>query len=150
MNGGTNDEKGSGHGKGEQAHSLQNKAAAGKHSRRTLRPAQASKKQRPADGRPCSKTTAADDVGRPLAVQCRLRERVRWCWHSGRRAQTYLTCLSPSYLSPLPVTVSTHSLNFEKPNLAPTYFLCFYFYFPLPLLPHYKFVPEPPLLSLFG
>ena len=37
-----------------QAHSLQNKAAAGKHSRRTLRPAQASKKQ-PADGRPRGK-----------------------------------------------------------------------------------------------
>jgi len=28
--------------------------------------------------------------------------------------------LSPSHLSPLPVTVPTHSLNFEKPNLAPT------------------------------
>ena len=28
-----------------------------------------------------SKTTAAD-VGRPLAVQCRLVEGVRWCWHS--------------------------------------------------------------------
>ena len=37
-----------------QAHSLQNKTAAGKHSRWTLRPAQASKKQ-PADGRPRSK-----------------------------------------------------------------------------------------------
>ena len=33
-------------------------------------------------GRPRSKTTAADDVGRPLAVQCRLMEGVRWCWHS--------------------------------------------------------------------
>ena len=45
-------------------------ATAGEHSRRILRPAQASKKQRPPDGRPRSKTTAAD-VGRPLAVQCR-------------------------------------------------------------------------------
>jgi len=38
---------------------------------------------------------------------------------------------SPSHLSPLPVTVSTHSLNFEKPNLAPTYFFVFLFLFPL-------------------
>ena len=44
-----------------------------------------------------AKITAADDVGRPLAVQCRLRERVRWCWHSGRGAQTYLTCPYPTY-----------------------------------------------------
>ena len=51
--------------------SLLNKAAAGEHSRRTLRQAQASKKQQPAVGRPRSKTTAADEVGRPLAVQCR-------------------------------------------------------------------------------
>ena len=28
-------------------------------------------KQQPAVGRPRSKTTAADEVGRPLAVQCR-------------------------------------------------------------------------------
>ena len=37
------DEKGSGHGKGEQAHSLQNKATAGGHSRQMVCPAQASK-----------------------------------------------------------------------------------------------------------
>ena len=48
--------------------------------------------------------------------------------------------LSPSHLSPLPVTVSTHSLNLEKPNLAPTYFFVFLlFIYPL-LLPHSKFV----------
>ena len=45
-------------------------ATAGGHSRRTLRPAQASNKQ-PAVGRPRSKTMAADKVGLPLAVQCR-------------------------------------------------------------------------------
>ena len=50
-------------------HSLQNKAAAGEQSRRTICPAQASQKQQPA-------------VGRPLAVQCRLVEGVLWCWHS--------------------------------------------------------------------
>ena len=33
------------------------------------------------------------------------------------------TYLSPSHLSPLPVTVYTHSLNLYKPNLAPTYYL---------------------------
>ena len=51
----------------------------------------------------------ADEVGRPLAVQCRLVEGVRWCWPLRRRARTYLR--SPSHLSALPVTVPTHSLN---------------------------------------
>ena len=36
----------------------------------------------------------------------------------------------PPNLSPLPVTVHTHSLNLYKPNLAPHLFLFFYFYFP--------------------
>ena len=119
MNGGKNVE-GSGHGIAKVAgkQSRQNKAAAGEHSRRTIRPAQASKKQQPAVGQPRSKTTAADDVGRPLAVQCRLVEGVRWCWHS--RGGLRPTYLSPSHLSPLPVSVHTHSLNLEKPNLAPT------------------------------
>ena len=49
------------------------------------------------------------------------------------------TYLSPSHLSPLPVTVHTPSLNLEKPNLAPTYFFVFIFIFYL--LPHSKFVP---------
>ena len=53
-------------------------ATAGGHSQQILRPAQASKKQRPPDGRPRSETTAADNVGRPLAVQCRWVEGVRW------------------------------------------------------------------------
>ena len=55
------------------------------------------------------------------------------------KAGSGLLYLSPSHLSPLPVTVSTHSLNLEKPNLAPTYFFCFYFYspfyFPLKIRP---------------
>ena len=38
--------------------------------------------KQPAVGRPRSTTTAADDVGRPLAVQCREVEGMRWCWHS--------------------------------------------------------------------
>ena len=40
-------------------------------------------------------------------------------------------CLPPN-LSPLPVSVHTHSLNLSKPNLAPTYFfvVLFLFYFP--------------------
>ncbi len=74
----------------------QNKPAAGKHSRQTIQPAQASQhNSQPADevgrprtkttadevGRPRSKTTAAE-VGRPLAAQCRLVEGARWCWHS--------------------------------------------------------------------
>ena len=61
---------GSGHGKGEQAHSLQNKATAGKHSRQTLRPAQALKKQTASSWPASQQTTAADVVGRPRhAVQ---------------------------------------------------------------------------------
>ena len=39
-----------------------------------------------------------------------------------RRAGSDLPYLSPSHLSPLPVSVHTHSLNLQKPNLAPTYF----------------------------
>ncbi len=45
------------------------------------------------------------------------------------------TYLSPSHLSPLPVSVHTHSLNLYKPNLAPTYFFLFLFSFSS-LLPH--------------
>ena len=42
-----------------------------------------------------SKTTAAD-VGRPLAVQCRLVEGVQWCWHSkGGLRPTLPVSLSP-------------------------------------------------------
>ena len=75
-----------------------NKAAAGEHSRQMVCPAQALKQQQPPAGRPRSKTTAADDVGRPLAVQCRLMEGVRWCWPLRRRAQTYrIVCLPPTY-----------------------------------------------------
>ena len=95
MNGGKNVDVGSGHGMAKVAgkQSRQNKAAAGEHSRRTIRPAQASKKQQPAVVRPRSKTTAAD-VGRPLDVQCRLVEGVRWCWPL-RWAQTYLPVSLP-------------------------------------------------------
>ena len=77
--------------------SPQNKAAAGEHSRQMICPAQALKKQQPAVGRPRSKTTAADNVGRPLAVQCRLVEGVRWCWPLKGRARTYLTISLPTY-----------------------------------------------------
>ena len=87
--------------------SPQDTAAAGKHSRQMICPAQASMKQQPAVGRPRSKTTAADDVGRPLAVQCRLVEGVRWCWPLGRRAQTYSTCLPPTYRLCLSLSLPT-------------------------------------------
>ena len=80
---------------------------AGGHSRRTLRPAQASKKQRPADGRPRSKATAAHKVGWPLAVQCRLMGGVQWCWQPGRWAQTYLSCLYPTYCLCLSLSLPT-------------------------------------------
>jgi len=37
----------------------------------------------------------ADEVGRPLAVQCRLVEGVRWCWPLRRRARTSLSVSLP-------------------------------------------------------
>ena len=51
----------------------------------------------------------------------------------------------PPNLSPLPVSVHTHSLNLYKPNLAPTYFFVvfiFIFFFTIirPLNPFIVFV----------
>ena len=44
------------------------------------------------------------------------------------------TYLSPSHLSPLPVSVHTHSLNLQKTQFSPNLlFFCFYFYFTSPL-----------------
>ena len=41
----------------------------------------------------------------------------------------------PPNLSPLPVSVHTHSLNLSKLNFAPTYFfVCFYFHFYFPTI----------------
>ena len=89
MNGAT-DEKGSGHGKGGTAKASRHTQPAEQGRCRRSQPADdlpgtgLVAKQWPADevGRPRSKTTAADDVGRPLTVQCRLMEGVRWCWPS--------------------------------------------------------------------
>ena len=36
----------------------------------------------------------------------------------------------PPNLSPLPVSVHTHSLNLSKPNLAPTYFFFVFIFIP--------------------
>ena len=72
---GQNVEKGSGHDMAKGGHGRQTQpaeqATAGNHSRRTLRPAQASRQT--ASRWPASQqtTTAADVVGQPLAVQCR-------------------------------------------------------------------------------
>ena len=44
------------------------------------------------------------------------------------------SCLPPN-LSPLPVSVHTHSLNLHnKTNLAPTYFFCFILFFMFPAI----------------
>ena len=60
------------------------------------RPLQANTAGRRSDRhRPCSKQQPADEVGRPLAMQCRLVEGVRWCWPLRRRARTYLTVSLP-------------------------------------------------------
>ena len=54
-----------------------------------------------------AKQQPADEVGRPLAVQCRLVEGVRWCWPLGRQARTYLTVSLPpiafAWLCPYPL-----------------------------------------------
>ena len=55
-----------------------------------------------------------------------------------RKAGSDLTYCIPPNLSPLPVSVHTHSLNLQKTNLAPTFFFFFYLYFP-----HYNPSPNP-------
>ena len=70
---GQNVEKGSGHGMAKASRQTKpaEQATAGGHSRRTLRPAQASKHNSQQLAGLAAKTTAAHKVGRPLAVQCR-------------------------------------------------------------------------------
>ena len=82
-----------------------------------------------------SKTTATD-VGRPLAVKCRLVEGVRWCWPLKRRARTYPTCLPPTYRLRLSPSIPTPLIC--KTQFSPNLFFCFYFHF---LPPHSKFIP---------
>ena len=93
--------------------SLLNKAAAGEHSRQMVCPAQALKQNN-------SQQMAG------LAAN-----NSRRCWPASRRAVQVdggsavvlatqeagsdLLYLSPSHLSPLPVTVHTHSLNLKNP-----------------------------------
>ena len=140
---GQTDDVGSGHGmaKVKRQQSRQNRAAAGEHSRWTIRPAQALKNscRRPGRYRPRSKTTAsrrrwpasrrAVQVGGGSAVVL-----------ATRKVGSDLPYLSPSHLSPLPVSVNTHSLNLKKTQFSPNLFLLFLFLF---LLPHYKSSPNP-------
>ena len=49
----------------------------------------------------------ADEVGRPLAVQCRLVEGVRWCWPLRRRARTYINVSLPTYCVCLSLSIPT-------------------------------------------
>ena len=61
---------------------------------------------------------------------------------AARKAGADLPNLSLPHLSPLPVTVPTHSLNLYNPNLAPnlTFFCYFYFY---PYFPTQNSSPNP-------
>ena len=95
---------------GEQAHSLLNKATAGKHSRWTLRLAQASRNNQPMAWLRSKNTTAADDV-LPLAVQVSGGNAVVL---AAMKAGADLPTVLP-HLTPLPVTVPTHSLNLKNP-----------------------------------
>ena len=95
-------------------------ATAGGHSQRTLRPAQASQQtDGPQLAGLAAKTTAAADQRRPAsrrAVQVGGGSTVVL---AAMKAGSDLPTLSLPQLMPLPVTVPTHSLNFEQPNLAP-------------------------------
>ena len=104
-------------------------ATAGEHSRQMICPAQASKKQNSQQTLAdlAAKQQLPDDVGRPLAVQCRLMEGVRWCWPLKRRAQTYLLVSLP------PIAFACHCPyplpKFVQTQFSPNLFFC-YFYFP--------------------
>ena len=97
LNGGKNDE-GSGLGKGEigsrQTQSPQNKAVAGKHSRQMVCPAQASKNTT-ANSWPASRRAVQVSGGSAVVLALR------------RRAQTYLTCLYPTYRLCLSLSIPT-------------------------------------------
>ena len=54
---------------------------------------------------------------------------------AARKAGADLPNLSLPHLSPLPVTVPTHSLNFEQTQFSPKHYFFGYFYFIFPLLP---------------
>ena len=95
-------------------------------------------RHRPQNTRPtvaglAAKTTAADDV-LPLAMQVSGGSAVVL---AAMTAGADLPTLSLPHLSPLPVTVPTHSLNLIKPNLAPkltSFFVIFIILFFLPQL----------------
>ena len=136
---GQTDDEGSGHGMAKVAgkQSRLNRAAAGKHSRRTIRPAQALKNSCRRSGRyrPRSKTTAsrhhrpasrrAVQVGGGSTVVLALE----------RRAQTYPACLPPTYRLCLSPSIPTPLIceNQFSPNLF--FFVLFLF-----LLHHYNAV----------
>ena len=136
---GANDVEGSGHGM----------ARASRHTARRTKPLQAdtagglSARHRPQNKQPA--------VGRPRSKnnsrrRCRPASRRAVQVDGGsavvlalRKAGSDLPNLSLPHLSPLPVTVPTHSLNLYKPNLAPNLLLLFFSFFlftsPLELVP---------------
>ena len=117
--------------------SLLNKAAAGELSRQMVCPAQASKNNSQQLAGLAAKQQPQTTLAGLSPCSAGWWRECGSAGHSGGGLRP--TYLSPSHLSPLPVTVSTHSLNLKKPNLAPTYFFVFIIF--IPLLPHYKFVP---------
>ena len=113
--GGQTDEEGSRYGMAKVAgkHSLLNKAAAGNQSRRTIRPAQSLMKQLLQTIRPVQASQQNNSQQMMLASlsPCSAgwwREYDGAGHSEGGLRPTYL---SPSHLSPLPVSVNTHSLN---------------------------------------
>ena len=141
MNGGKNVEKGSGPGKGKMAG--KQKARRTKHCKQTQL----------ADDLPGTGLDETTASSWPASQQNNSRRRR---WPASRRAvqvgggsavvlatqkagSDLPNRLPPTYRLCLSLYITTHSLNLEKPNLAPTYFFVFIIF--IPLLPHSKFVP---------
>ena len=109
--------------------SPRNKGVAGELSRQMVCPAQALKKH----NSPQMAGLAAKQQPQTTLAGLSPCSAGRWreCGGAGtQEAGSDLPTLSLPHLSPLPVTVSTHSLNLYKPNLAPTYFFVFIIFIP--------------------
>jgi len=98
------------------------------------------KKQTATDGRPRSKNNSRRC--RPASRRAVQVDGGSAVVLAARKAGADLPNLSLPHLSPLPVTVPTHSLNLEQTQFSPkiNFFFVFIFIFFF-LLPHSKFVP---------
>ena len=73
----------------------------------------------------------ADEVGRPLALFKEVGGGSAVVLATRKASSELPYCLPPN-LSPLPVSVHTHSLNLSKIQFSPNLFFCFIFIFYFP------------------